>query len=348
MNGGSVVKTAFYVVFGFFLLLMAVISLLSIPLRTKATSKSLVLSVRLQGEHKPFATAKAAVDVYGGPQKTVGDSGVILTNTNGVFSGLMSLGNSFDFSRFYALFIKPEKYIGRVFCTKDASGSACTAPQMIFDAGNPAADLSSSVFLGGDIPPGNGKVDAQDMSQIMKNLGKTGTDATDINGDGITDVIDYSLALYSLGKNAADDTVSLQSPGTQPAATVTPAPTATGSPQATATPVPSATAAPTAIPTNTPTPTPIPTSTPTPIPAVAKCHFTLPAGYGDPFDINAGVTSACECTDAPFIGKICSTVTCKTCPSGTCNCTIEEKMPPYDASCTNGGSMSVNKVPSCN
>ena len=75
---------------------------------------------------------------------------------------------------------------------------------------------------GGDLTPPNGKVDAQDLSYIIKNLGKVTTDATqntDLNGDGITDVVDYSLAFYSLSNNAEDDKIELTAP-IQP--TVTP------------------------------------------------------------------------------------------------------------------------------
>ena len=92
------------------------------------------------------------------------------------------------------------------------------------------------------------------MSLIMKNLGKLTTNTTqntDINNDSITDVVDYSLALYSLKNNAVDDVINLTAP-IQP--TVTLQPTATPSI----------------------TPTPAPTRTPTPTPTLV--HTSNPFG----------------------------------------------------------------------
>jgi hypothetical protein len=189
------------------------------------------------------------------------------------------------------------------------------------------------------------------MSVIMKNLGKTNTAESDINGDGITDVVDYSLALYSLSQNAADDVVALQSSGTTPTATVTAAPTATGSPQATATPVPSVTVAPTAVPTNTPTAvptniptaTPKPTNTPTPAPAAAgTCHL-LPGSMAKAFcnipeEDLAASPDFTPCTDSGGTGLCAgkSKARC-TCPSGkTCTCQLEDSAT-QTVSCTNGG-----------
>lgn len=280
MNRDGIVRITFLIVFGFLILLLIAVPLLSLPHRTKAAGRSVTFSIKLQGDRKAFSTMKAQVDIYGGPQRVASDPALVFTETNGTFSGIMPLPADFNFAGFYAVYIKPEKYTGRIFCKTDVAGKACNVPQMIFNANGTALNLGSAVFLGGDIAPGNGKVDAQDISLVMKNLGKMNAPATDINNDGITDVVDYSLVLYSLGQNAVDDPIRLTAPLTAtPSPTFSlypseaPAPSATPSvtliPSATTVP-PTHTPTPTVTPSPTPTPTPTGTPTPTPLPQLGK------------------------------------------------------------------------------
>lgn len=340
-NDGSVVKFTFFVVFGFFMLLLTVISLLSIPLRTKASANVLSLRIKLQGTHKTFDQIKSRVDFYNGPQKATSEAAVSFTYGDGVYTGNIALQPDFDFTKFYALNIKPEKYIGRVFCSSTITGTACNTPQMIFLTSGSTVDFSSVVFMGGDIPPGNGKVDAQDLSLIMKNLGKTATPTTDINGDGITDVVDYSLAIYSLSHNAADDVVSLQennpSPTPSPGIMATTAPTVTGAPTPTtkpsATPVPSA--------------TPGPTSTPIPIPK-GVCHL-IPGSLGKTMcnipeeDLTASADWT-ACTDSGGSGFCAgkSKAKCTCANEMVCSCQLLDQAT-QTVNCTNGGKIEIQE-----
>ncbi len=355
MNDNGLIRSAFLFVLFLFAFLIVIISLLSVPLRTRATANTLTLKIKMQGIRKTGDEIKARVDFYNGPDKTSTQESVSFMYKDGAFIGDIALASEFSFTDRYALFIKPEKSVGRIFCSSQLTGTQCSSPGFFFLPSGSTADLTAHVFYVGDIAPANGKVDAGDMSNIMKSLGKmsTATDsATDLNGDGITDVTDYSLAFYSLSQSAKDDTVQLSN--AQPSATPAPSAAATATPAPTAAPsvTPAPTAIPTAVPTATtaPTPTTAPTSPPPPSPttaAAATCHFTIPDGYGDPFDLKSGETSECGCEDYMFM-TICSTISCKSCPSGTCNCAISMQLPPYNGTCSNGGSFSVNKVSSCN
>lgn len=345
MREDGLLHGTFVIVIILFSLILIIVALMSIPLKTRATANSLTMKLKLQGVHRDGDRIKADIDFYDSGRKVSGEKGVVFTSKENIYAAEVALKPDFDYTSAYALYVKPEKYAGKLFCGNETTGAKCTVPQFIFLSSGSTADLTGSLFYGGDTLPPNGKVDAADMSVIMKQLGKASV-ATDINSDGITDVTDYSLALYSLTQSVADDPITLANleptgaPTPSTAATATPGPTA----GATATPAPS--------PTGAPSSTPIPTATPPPPTAttapVAKCHISPPAGYGDPFDLEAGKTTPCGCSEAPLIGKVCSTITCDTCPSGTCNCSIGMQLPPYSSGCSNGGKMTVNKVASCN
>lgn len=247
--------------------------------RSRAVINSVNISLTAQGKRREGDVLKARVAFYNGPAVAYEDKSVAFVQKNGIYAMDVGFGVGFNYGQRYAVFIKPEKHIGKLFCTEVATGSACTVPQFIFLSAGSSIDLRKSIFLAGDIAPENGKVDAQDMSLIMKNLGKMGPSysSTDLNTDGITDVVDYSMALYSLSQNAHDDAVALQTPPSAsasatpsptfslyPTSTATPSPAISGSPA----PSPSATPLPTEVPTSTPTPTAVPTNTPTPTPSV--------------------------------------------------------------------------------
>lgn len=251
------VKITFFSVLGIFSVLLVIIALTSMPLRSKASANTLSLKIKIQGTYKAFDKIKARVAFYDGPDKASEEPEVEFIYQSGAFNGDVAFQSGFNFAKPYALFIKPVNFVGRIFCSAELSGDKCKTPAFFFLTSGSTADLTSQTFLGGDLTPANGKVDAQDLSYIIKNLGKVTTDTTqntDLNGDGITDVVDYSLAFYSLSNNAEDDKIELTAP-IQP--TVTTEPTATPS----ATPALSPTEEPT--PTASPSATPIPTLDPT-------------------------------------------------------------------------------------
>lgn len=275
------IRTHFLVLLSGGLIVAAASFLMANSYRSRAVINSVNVSLAAQGRRTDGDQLKTDVAFYNGPSIAYEDKNVLFIQKNGVYSTDVGFGVGFNYGDKYAMFIKPEKHIGKLFCTEVASGSACTVPQFIFLASGSTADLSKSIFLAGDIPPGNGKVDAQDMSLIMKNLGKLAYAPyapTDLNDDGITDVVDYSLALYSLSKNAADDPVNLQTPIITPSATPTPTFSLFPSSTLTPSPVPSATPIPTAVPTGVPTntPTPMPTNTPTPTPTPMPTNTPIP------------------------------------------------------------------------
>ncbi len=265
-----------------FFFLLAVILFSRLALSSKASDGSVTLRILTQGIHRQGDTLKARIIFYNGPEKTFEEQAVPFAFVSGAFQATVSFASGFNYADRYALFVKPEKHAARIFCNDQLTGKTCTTPYFAFLEKNNTVDLTPHVFLAGDIPPGNGKVDAADMSMIMRDLGKmaSGEASTDVNNDKITDVVDYSLALYSLAQQAQDDTVHLTrytpSPTASPSATVTPAPSLkpTVPPSATpAPPAPTPSLKPTATP-PPPTPTRVPTPTvpptPTPLPKYGK------------------------------------------------------------------------------
>ncbi|MEK7078872.1 MAG: dockerin type I domain-containing protein [Patescibacteria group bacterium] len=265
------VKITFFSVLGIFSVLLVIIVLTSMPLRSKASTNTLSLKIKIQGTYKAFDKIKARVAFYDGPDKASEEPEVEFIYQSGVLNGDVAFQSGFNFAKPYALFIKPVNFVGRIFCSAELSGDKCKTPAFFFLTSGSSADLTSQTFLGGDLTPPNGKVDAQDLSYIIKNLGKVTTDATqntDLNGDGITDVVDYSLAFYSLSNNAEDDKIELTAP-IQPTVTPSVIPSLSPTDQPTPTASPSATPSPTIDPTITvtvtPTATPSATITPTPV-----------------------------------------------------------------------------------
>lgn len=266
------VKITFFSLLAVFSVLLVVITLTLMPRRSKASANTLSLKIIIQGTYKTYDKIKARVDFYDGPDKTFEEPEVTFIYQGGVFNGDVTFQSGFNFTKPYAFFIKPVNYVGRIFCSAELSGDKCKTPAFFFLTSGSSADLTSQTFLGGDLTPPNGKVDALDMSLIMRNLGKMTADTsqnTDLNGDGITDVVDYSLGFYSISNNAEDDKIALTAPiqptaipSTAPSLSPTDQPTPTASPSAT----PSPTIDPTITVTVTPTATPSATITLTPIP----------------------------------------------------------------------------------
>lgn len=241
LGHGNFVKIFFFSLLAIFSILLMIVAFASISPRSRASANTLTLKIKVQGGHNPNDQLKALVDFYDGPNKVFEQPEALFTYKDGVFSGDIVFQPGFNFTKPYALFVKPMNYVGRIFCTVELTGNNCRTPGFFFLTSGSVADLTGQTFLGGDLTPPNGKVDALDMSLIMKNLRKltaSTTQNTDLNNNGITDVVDYSLALYSLSKNAADDTINLTAP-IQPTATpsTTPTPAPTRTPTPTPTPV---------------------------------------------------------------------------------------------------------------
>jgi len=184
-----------------------------------------------------------------------------------IFSTKIYIPN-FEKNNIYSFFIKPEKYLGRVFSN------------YIIEKEKNDIDLTADYFYGGDIFPYDGEISAYDLSKIFKNLGKN-VNETDLNQDGITNTQDYLMTLYSLKNNLKEDTINLL-PKPTPTQTQTPTPTIiqTSTPTQTITQIPTSTniQTPTPTSTNTPTPTPTSTNTPTPslTPTVTPTHTPTP------------------------------------------------------------------------
>lgn len=247
-------------------------------LKTRAAGPELNLKIKLQGDFINIANPpiKAVVSLYTAEAKIkeFADQSLIQENQN-VFSIRLPLSD-IDLTKIYAVFIKPEKYLGRLFCSQTVVGVDCHSPQLIFSNNQNDIDLSQYIFLSGDLKPFDGKVSAYDLSIIIRDLGKIASPSadTDINFDGYTDTQDYSLALYSLGQNAVDDPINfvLLSVTPTPIAPVTPTQSAV-----TNTPTPTAiTPTSTTVPTHVPTATTAPMSSPTPIPLTPTPTIKIP------------------------------------------------------------------------
>lgn len=167
--------------------------------------------------------------------------------------------NDLDLSQMYAVFIKPEKYVGKIFCINNPTATDnCTTPQLVFKQGSNQLDFSSRSFSPGDVEKQDGKVDAFDLSSVLNSLGTYSPSndiPTDINGDGIVNAYDYLLTLSSVSQNAADGAIPFPDQFIQ-----TPTPL-----QPTIT---SESGSPTSAPTNVPSPTPAQTGKGT-------CNVTL-------------------------------------------------------------------------
>lgn len=316
---------------------------------TKAQEYSMTLILKLHGEWYPQSTVKATVTLYNpqGKVKEFNDVVFAYQNDKTFFRTLM-LDPDLNYNTLHAIYIKPTNYFGKLFCSTTVTGKTCTAPQFIIKKDINTIDLSGQPFYGGDIKPANGKVDAYDISKIMSNLGTSTDLSTDINNDGITNTMDYTLALYSLGKNYSDDAITLVVVPLTPTTVLTATPTATLAPTIAPTATPTATLAPTLTPTPTVGATPTIAGTPTPTPttgAVGTCHL-IPGAMAKQFcgiqemDLDASTTySACE---GGGTGMCAGSSKAKcTCPAGKiCSCQLLDKAA-QTVTCTNGGKVEI-------
>ena len=202
----------------------------------RAYTNELNIKVALQGEYdkitSPTIKTKVLFFKQSGLAKQFTDQPLTKISQNVFTINIDTTG--LDLNIPYALFIKPDKYVGRLFCAPTIYSASCTSPQITIRTGSNTLDLTNAVLYAGDIDPQDGKITAQDISKILQQIGQISTNylTGDVNSDSKVESVDYSLALYSLSKNYVDDSVPFTGENTP-----TPTPT-TGS-----------------IPTTTPTPT---------------------------------------------------------------------------------------------
>lgn len=345
----------------------------------RAQDNVLLLKIKMQGENYPFATLQTNIVFYTTYGKAQEYNNITFTYlTDKTFGGTIPLNSGFDYNALYALYIKPHNYFGKLFCSASITGKSCTSPQFIFKQSGSEIDLSAHQFSGGDIDPINGRVDAYDISKIFFNLGKSSDLSTDINNDGITNSLDYTLALYSLINNITDDTNTLIqfppsiSPSPWPTTYIpntprppfpsstpfVPTPTfpfpnitypPTNTPAPTHTPVPTRKPTSTPKPTNTPTPKPTHTPTPTPRP-IGVCRL-VPGSYAknqcDIKTINvAASTTFSKCISLHAFSPQCTDYSIRrkcTCPIGEiCVCQLNDYVNQM-GECTNGGKIQIAK-----
>lgn len=329
---------------------------------TKAQENAISFRIKLQGECYPQTTVKTTIAFYKATGKVKEFADVnFVCQADKTFDGSVTLDSTFDYNALYAVYIKPHKHFGKLFCSDTISGKDCTSPQFIFKKSGSAIGLLTKFFSGGDIDPANGRVDAYDMSKIMSNLGKSTDPTTDINNDGMTNTLDYSLALYSLGNNMSDDAITLVAPPTpSPTNVATPSPTLaiTSTPTPTLT-VPTITPVPTVTPTPSPTMTPTPTLTPTPSPTAAATPTPTPIPKGicqlvpGPYASNtcsipitnvyaSATYGACVTVNAFTPGCTALSIKrqCTCADTKTCVCQLADQINQV-ANCTNGGSVQI-------
>jgi hypothetical protein len=196
--------------------------------RTRASGLNLALKLKLQGSYRVDTKTTFRIDLYSQGVRVATFNGAQLNYTqNKLFEGILMLNQELDLTKSYALFIKPEKYLGQLFCSPTKAGTDCTVGEFTFTSGLNQADLSSKLFYAGDLSPQDGRVDSADISKILAKIGKADT-TTDINQDGIVNSIDYTLTQKTLSLNKADDQITLTATTLTP--TLTPAPSLSPSP----------------------------------------------------------------------------------------------------------------------
>jgi len=202
----------------------------------RATDNQLNILIKLQGQYDQIAnpTFKTKVVLYGQSGLTREYSNQTLTKDHQNIFKVTINTTGLSFNQMYAIFIKPDKYLGKLFCSPTSSSANCKTPQIIIAAGSNDLDLTQDLLFSGDISPQDGKIAADDISKISNQVGKTSTDylSTDINSDGRVQTVDYSLAIYSMSKNYIDDpipsswnvSITPTSIPTQPQISTTPTP----------------------------------------------------------------------------------------------------------------------------
>src|SRR3989338_6626931 len=143
------VKIIFFSLLAIFSILLMIVAFASIPPRSRAGANTLTLKIKVQGGYSPNDQLKARVDFYDGPNKVFEQPEVIFIYKDGVFSGDIVLQSNFNFTKSYALFIKPVNYAGRIFCTVELTGDRCHTPGFFFLASGSTANLTGQIFMAG-------------------------------------------------------------------------------------------------------------------------------------------------------------------------------------------------------
>lgn len=246
-------KVVFIVLFAFITLIYLLSTIFTV---SKSASNELKILINLQGEFLPSSIVSntASIVFYTQTGEVLSLTDQPLTQQTQNTFELIVPTDTLLLNAPYALFIKPDKYIGQLFCSDTVVGEECLAPQIIIENGSNTLNFSSHLFYAGDLSPQDGKVNSTDLSQIIRDLGNSSSQTllSDINGDLTVDTQDYALALYSLKLNKKDDTIPFSNL-TQPSPTKKP----------TSQPTPSR------APSTAPSPTKNPQAGP------GKCNFTL-------------------------------------------------------------------------
>jgi hypothetical protein len=223
-------KTIILIFLGFVFFGFLVFYNLKYILKTKATGAELNIRLKLQGDYHQIKDPliKVKVALYTPYQKVLELTKQPLSQEQDNIFSLKIPINNLDFTQTYSIFIKPEKYLGRL------------SKGHVFINSQNNVNLTQNIFLAGDVKNFDGKVDAYDLSSIFRDLGKTTTLSadTDLNYNLITNTQDYSLALYSLSQNAVDEPITLATSSATPAPTSKPTPTLTLNPTLTPIPTP--------------------------------------------------------------------------------------------------------------
>jgi len=235
---------------------------------TRAYSPTVIVRIRLQGEHFAPNTVKSDITFYNTRAGKVKELQNVefQYGANDMYETTITLDSSFSMAALYAISIKPKGYLLRLFCSEDTTGSLCRSPRILLNEKDPTIlNFTALPFSGGDVEPADGNVDSYDISSIFADLGKIGQNLKgDVTGDGVVNIFDYAVALSALSRTVTDDTIphTLISPLVIPTNYVFPTSTPTppaATPIPTVLPLPTATPIPTIIP--HPTSTPVPTST---------------------------------------------------------------------------------------
>lgn len=220
------------------LLIIILISLVSSSINklvffNRAAGNQLNIQIKLQGEYDKITGAifKTKVVLYNQYGLVKEYSNQSLTKDHQSIFKLTIDTTDLNLNQPYAIFIKPDKYLGKLFCSSTSYSTNCKTPQIIITSNMTNLDLTQDLFFSGDISPQDGKIAADDISKIINQIGQVSTNyqAADINSDNLVQTVDYSLTLYSLSKNYVDDSIPFTGTTATPTPTKTPTPILTQS-----------------------------------------------------------------------------------------------------------------------
>jgi len=246
------------------LLILLLIAILLIPLFSnlkrllfsKASTNTIKILVKIQGiNYTEGHQMPLYVQLLNDNQANVKSYPYIISKQkeSNIFEAEIDVSDV-DLSYKYSLIVKPRLGVRRLFCNLSQTGSSCSKSGLIL-INNTTYNLAFETLFLGDVSPQDGKVTAGDLSYIKSYIGQDYNSLADINYDEKVDTQDYDLALYSVEKDAQDDTIPWETNYTPtPTSNITSTLTPTAVPTVTPTSAPAATTT-TAItnPTNTPT-----------------------------------------------------------------------------------------------